>query len=97
MPARGGRNQLVGCVGAGAAAPGAGGEEEREGYIGIAHNVYKEYVHQFLTICFVNQQIAWNEANLHYFSRMQLEFDRVNINFFPSKKYIIIIMSRQSS
>jgi len=53
----------------------------------------KLFTGQFPTICFVNQQIAWYEAYLHYFSRMQLKFDRVSINFFPSKKYIMIIMS----
>jgi hypothetical protein len=37
-----------------------------------------------------NQQRAWYEAYLHYFSQLQLEFDRIDINFFPTKKYIII-------
>ncbi len=37
------------------------------------------------TICFVNQQNAWFEAYLHDFSWLQLEFDRVDINFFPTK------------
>ena len=53
----------------------------------------KLFTGQFPTICFVNQQIAWYEAYLHYFSRMQLKFDRVSISYFPSKKYIMIIMS----
>ncbi len=45
---------------------------------------------QFPSICFVNQKRAWYEAYLHYFSRLQLELDRIDIHFFPTKNYITI-------
>ncbi len=46
---------------------------------------------QFPTIYFVNHQRAWYGAYyLHCFSRLQLEFNGIDINFFPTKNYIII-------